>query len=1220
MPLAVTPDIDVWGFDYDVNTVWDTDVTITDIDTQLNPAMRTAMEAGTGNHRILVDVASPYTGNYAPFASTAIPSDSCRILVRAVNRLTFTGRLRLNGPSNCRFENFRFQNSESPTAGAVEILRGGVTIDITSITQANPAVVTVASAHGRSNGDKVYVSGGPGMSQLKPGQYELANVTATTAELVGVDSTAYDAYTSGGVVGVLCKYQFEGNQFGHHWAGLTDPDNYRLAFLAGAHNTNIKFKNNDVRGVSEACSLRTGFHHVENNLLTDYRDDFVARTCSNSGIKFNYLYSALNIAANPADLPTDSLLHPDFNQTGTGNDGPDDIYETQVDKDLAMMSNIVQYASQGIFLSLDSGSAKSSKGKVTDSIILVTGPRGISPYSNDFEIDGVILATPPTGSRVPYGSPGFNNVPISPSVYVSGSAVDDQTSTPVARNVLANAIGGDVPWTNPTIENFRRVDHAAALGTATALDTIFPNMTGLTYDTDQVVIPAYSGSIDRDSIRQYITQQYEPVGGWSGNNMTAPNTWGAESSAPSIIVGPRTQRFALNTTAGMQDLTIPGIGPCSAIVVVAGRPGSDSIIADAGLSFGFATDPRLLGVSGTQSGSCASVSTEDGASGNTDRRTSATRCVFTYSSNGSIDSEATVDEFITDGVRLNLVDAPIQGSYIDVTFFPVSAFPRAIAGLYSIPDGAGHTQPINVDMPVDMLFFAGIGAAGVAVSTAYAIMHLGMAVNDGGISQAGLCYWDEAGASPSSAGGMVSHSSVGGQVNNTIAWDATVTAMGQGEFSVASSANTNGDTIFYLALEKAPEVNLAIVNSDGPSATGGYSIAGAGFEPSFGMTLAGSASVLNAASAGDGVLSVSSFDESAQFTKSISSQDDVSPSNASTLSSPKALHYIKDGATHTDATFTGFDADGASFTVAAAPSTAAKISTLFVGVPSEPDDTTPDQFELGGPITGVARDSQHTSNTITVSGINTASPISISNGEYSVNGGAYTSANGNANESDTVTVRVTASSSYEFEVRCDLFIGGVVDTFSVTTLDAPDDSIPDAFDLGGPANGVDPGTRHSADDVTVSGINVPVSISVTNAEYRLNSDLAYTSAPGSVVNGDVIHLRVTASESGGTEVIGTLNVGSVSDTFSVTTIVSAGEAPTVVVQPEPEYNLLVGQYFELDVAALFSDTDSTLNYSVSSGELPAGLTLNTVSGLLSGTPVIAGSLANVVFRATEVAI
>ena len=78
------------------------------------------------------------------------------------------------------------------------------TKSITAITQANPAVATSAS-HGFSNGDRVFISSVSGMTQVNNIEFTVANVTANTFELSGIDSTGYDAYTSGGDVGKIVE-------------------------------------------------------------------------------------------------------------------------------------------------------------------------------------------------------------------------------------------------------------------------------------------------------------------------------------------------------------------------------------------------------------------------------------------------------------------------------------------------------------------------------------------------------------------------------------------------------------------------------------------------------------------------------------------------------------------------------------------------------------------------------------------------------------------------------------------------------------------------------------------------------------------------------------------------------------------------------------------------------------------------------------------------------
>lgn len=74
--------------------------------------------------------------------------------------------------------------------------------NVTGITKANPAVVT-APSHPFVNGQIVVIGFVNGMTEINEIKATIAGVTATTFQLVGVNSTAFGTYTSGGqVVGV----------------------------------------------------------------------------------------------------------------------------------------------------------------------------------------------------------------------------------------------------------------------------------------------------------------------------------------------------------------------------------------------------------------------------------------------------------------------------------------------------------------------------------------------------------------------------------------------------------------------------------------------------------------------------------------------------------------------------------------------------------------------------------------------------------------------------------------------------------------------------------------------------------------------------------------------------------------------------------------------------------------------------------------------------------
>ncbi|MCE5210974.1 MAG: hypothetical protein LLG40_05430 [Deltaproteobacteria bacterium] len=105
-------------------------------------------------------------------------------------------------------------------------------------------------------------------------------------------------------------------------------------------------------------------------------------------------------------------------------------------------------------------------------------------------------------------------------------------------------------------------------------------------------------------------------------------------------------------------------------------------------------------------------------------------------------------------------------------------------------------------------------------------------------------------------------------------------------------------------------------------------------------------------------------------------------------------------------------------------------------------DTTPDAFTFTDQ-TNVALSTVIESAAITVSGINSATAISVTGGEYSINGGAWTSAAGTVTNGQTVKVRHTSSAANATATNTVLTIGGVSDTFTSTTTAG--DTTPDAF-------------------------------------------------------------------------------------------------------------------------------------------------------------------------------
>jgi hypothetical protein len=86
----------------------------------------------------------------------------------------------------------------------------GTAITVTGITQASPAVVTTATAHGFADDQRVALSGVLGMTEINGTNYYVkSSPTTTTLELEeapggpDLDSSGFTAYTSGGTINTV---------------------------------------------------------------------------------------------------------------------------------------------------------------------------------------------------------------------------------------------------------------------------------------------------------------------------------------------------------------------------------------------------------------------------------------------------------------------------------------------------------------------------------------------------------------------------------------------------------------------------------------------------------------------------------------------------------------------------------------------------------------------------------------------------------------------------------------------------------------------------------------------------------------------------------------------------------------------------------------------------------------------------------------------------------
>lgn len=155
---------------------------------------------------------------------------------------------------------FALVGSQSGTTNTIDALKiGGVTIPkhnftVTGATKANPCVITSPN-HGMLNNSRVTFSGVGGMTQLNGNTYTVTYVDANSFS-IGVDSTGYGTYTSGGTFTALAYVSADDWGVFFHLEGGTVP--------SGTNDVTIEFTSGAVSIVEIAIAVYSGMDSIAN--------------------------------------------------------------------------------------------------------------------------------------------------------------------------------------------------------------------------------------------------------------------------------------------------------------------------------------------------------------------------------------------------------------------------------------------------------------------------------------------------------------------------------------------------------------------------------------------------------------------------------------------------------------------------------------------------------------------------------------------------------------------------------------------------------------------------------------------------------------------------------------------------------------------------------------------------------------------------------------------
>lgn len=213
-----------------------------------------------------------------------------------------------------------------------------------------------------------------------------------------------------------------------------------------------------------------------------------------------------------------------------------------------------------------------------------------------------------------------------------------------------------------------------------------------------------------------------------------------------------------------------------------------------------------------------------------------------------------------------------------------------------------------------------------------------------------------------------------------------------------------------------------------------------------------------------------------------------------------------------------------ALTIQSSPTATSVVTLAGTGV-----DSMPSSFSFT-PLVNVDPSSVQVSNAITVANTVPA-PISVSaGGQYSINGGAFTSAPGVVSPGARVQLQLTAASGYSASKSAVLTVGAVASAFTVTTGAQP--VLQGSF---APVTGAIAGSIQTSNAITVTGTTLSAPITISNGdEYSINGG-PFTSTPGTIQPGDRVTVQTVAPSTYNTTASAIVTIGGVTSTFTVTT-------------------------------------------------------------------------------------
>lgn len=398
-------------------------------------------------------------------------------------------------------------------------------------------------------------------------------------------------------------------------------------------------------------------------------------------------------------------------------------------------------------------------------------------------------------------------------------------------------------------------------------------------------------------------------------------------------------RVALNTGTGTQDITTTDLGGLTpkAVKIIVTRCVTDGTAADgAGFYWGLSDGTNEA------AGGYESEHGQASMDNQLDQDTTANRLLTIY--DGTADSvvEATIDfdSFITNGVRINITDAPAAAYLATVTLYAGSDL-SAHVGKQDLGNTADALIAItSVGFEADVLeVFMNHSYTGAGGDSN---MSMGLVHNDraSGVTQRCIVHGQRGSFSSSQVRTMYRDGECIAKLQNvaSLDWIGTAQSFDSSGFDIQlgnGRAPGNAD-IAWLALRlgSSPAVSAKVYTFSTPTGTGSAADNGLGSEPQFVMYLATRSAVADTVEtdADGGTVGMVLADADEAYTQSISDEDAALDSNTQSLSDDKLNLPTHTGASGQEASLTSMGSGGVTWNWTAVDATARLWPALAIGI------------------------------------------------------------------------------------------------------------------------------------------------------------------------------------------------------------------------------------------------------------------------------------------------